>query len=108
MVYLDGSFDILHIGHVKTLIQAKQLGTYLIVGIHDDETITKNKGNNYPICSLQERVLCVLALKYVDEVIIGAPWQVTENMIKQFNISYVVTGTILDVYSKASYITQEE
>lgn len=44
--------------------------------------------------------------KFVDEVIIGAPWQVTENMIKQFNISYVVTGTILDAYSKSSYLSK--
>lgn len=40
--------------------------------------------------NLQERVLNVLALKYVDEVIIGAPWQVSQNMIKNLNISLVV------------------
>jgi len=44
--------------------------------------------------SLQERVLNVLALKNVDEVIIGAPWKVTENMINQFNIHIVVEGTL--------------
>lgn len=70
---MDGSFDMLHIGHIKTLQKAKELGTYLIVGIHDDETINKEKGSNYPILNLQERVLNILALKFVDDVIIGAP-----------------------------------
>jgi len=43
---------------------------------------------------LQERVLNILALKYVDEVIIGSPWKITENLIKNFNISLVVEGSI--------------
>jgi ethanolamine-phosphate cytidylyltransferase len=64
------------------LQNAKALGDYLIVGLHDDETINSFKGANYPVLSLQERVLNVLAMRYVDEVIIGAPWKVTENLIK--------------------------
>jgi len=50
------------------------MGSYLIAGIHDDETINKIKGYNYPVLNLQERTLILLAMKYVDEVIIGAPW----------------------------------
>lgn len=37
IVYIDGCFDMLHIGHIKTIKRAKALGTYLIVGIHDDD-----------------------------------------------------------------------
>ncbi len=81
-MYIDGSFDLLHLGHLRTLQNAKALGDYLIVGLHDDETINSFKGANYPVLSLQERVLNVLAMRYVDEVIIGAPWKVTENLIK--------------------------
>jgi len=58
--------------------------------------------------NLQERVLNILALKviniiykiisifrqYVDDVIMGAPWKITENMIKNFNISLVVEGSM--------------
>lgn len=64
------------------LKKAKEMGDFLIVGLYDDDVINANKGNNYPILSLQERVLNVLAMKYVDEVIMGAPWEITENMIK--------------------------
>lgn len=92
VVYVDGCWDIVHEGHIKNLQKAKSLGTYLIVGLLDDETINKIKGRNYPVLNLQERTLNVLALKYVDEVIIGAPWQISQNMIKNLNISLVVEG----------------
>lgn len=78
IVYIDGSYDLLHNGHIATLKNAKAMGDYLIVGLHDDETINSIKGSNYPILSLQERVLNVLAMKYVNEVIIGAPWKLSE------------------------------
>jgi ethanolamine-phosphate cytidylyltransferase len=50
----------------------------LILGLHDDSLITSYHGPNYPILSLQERLLNTLGTKYVDEVIIDAPWKVTE------------------------------
>jgi len=72
----------LHVGHVRILKKAREACDFLIVGIHDDETVNEHKGSNYPIMSLQERVLSVLAMKYVDEIIIGAPWKITEHLIK--------------------------
>jgi len=94
IVYVDGTFDLLHVGHVRILKKAREQGDFLIVGLHDDETVEKKKGKNYPILHLQERVLNILALKYVDEVIIGSPWKITENLLKNFNISVVVEGSI--------------
>jgi len=44
--------------------------------------------------NLQERALCVMAQRSVDEVVMGAPWTITEDIIKSFNISFVVQGTI--------------
>jgi len=93
IVYVDGSFDLFHMGHVETIKRAKELGDYLIVGIHDDKTVNQHKGKNYPIMNLHERTLNVLALKYVDDVIMGAPWSVSEDMIKTLNISVVVQGS---------------
>ncbi|XP_074589557.1 ethanolamine-phosphate cytidylyltransferase-like [Curcuma longa] len=46
--------------------------------------------------NLHERSLSVLACRYVDEVIIGAPWEVSKDMITTFNISLVVHGTIAE------------
>jgi len=42
----------LHIGHIETLRKASELGDYLIVGLHDDETVSEQKGSNYPILTL--------------------------------------------------------
>lgn len=39
-MYIDGSYDMLHIGHIETLKKARELGDYLIVGLHDDETVS--------------------------------------------------------------------
>jgi ethanolamine-phosphate cytidylyltransferase len=60
--------------------------------VYDNETVNTLKGKNYPILNLQERVLNLLALRDVDEVIIGVPYRVTETMIKNFKISLVVQG----------------
>lgn len=94
VVYVDGSFDLFHIGHVETLKKAKALGDFLIVGVHDDQTVNLHKGSNYPIMNLYERVLNVLAIRYVDEVVIASPWEVNEDLLKSLNISLVVQGTI--------------
>eukprot|EP00357_Protocruzia_adherens_P011954 CAMPEP_0115021518 /NCGR_PEP_ID=MMETSP0216-20121206/30942_1 /TAXON_ID=223996 /ORGANISM="Protocruzia adherens, Strain Boccale" /LENGTH=453 /DNA_ID=CAMNT_0002393905 /DNA_START=117 /DNA_END=1478 /DNA_ORIENTATION=+ len=92
IVYIDGAFDLLHAGHIKAMQTARQEGDFLIVGVHDDETINDHKGSNYPIISLNERCLQVLAHSCVDEVIIGAPWEVTEQLIRALKINLVISG----------------
>lgn len=92
IVYIDGDFDILHIGHIETLKKAKEMGDFLYVGVHDDGTINKHRGRNYPILNMQERVFNLLALRYVDDVVIGAPWAIKEDLIKSLRINLVVHG----------------
>ncbi|XP_024401500.1 ethanolamine-phosphate cytidylyltransferase [Physcomitrium patens] len=93
IVYMDGAFDLFHAGHVETLKAARAMGDFLLVGIHSDQIVSANRGLNHPIMHLHERSLSVLACRYVDEVIIGAPWEVTKDMITTFNISLVVHGS---------------
>lgn len=90
IVYVDGSFDIFHPGHVELLQKARQLGDYLIVGIHEDLSVNQYLGSIYPLNALHERVLNLLACKYVDDVIIGAPYKITERLISDLNVSVVV------------------
>lgn len=94
VVYVDGTFDLLHPGHVSFLRKAKELGDYLVVGVHDDPTIEALMCPAMPIMTLQERVLNVLAMKYVDDVIIGAPYAVTKELIDQINPAIVVQGSV--------------
>ncbi|XP_053666632.1 ethanolamine-phosphate cytidylyltransferase [Anopheles marshallii] len=92
IVYVAGAFDLFHVGHLDFLEKAKELGDYLIVGLHTDPVVNQYKGGNYPIMNLHERVLSVLACKYVNEVVIGAPYSVTTDLMEHFNVSVVCHG----------------
>ena len=91
IVYIQGSWDILHHGHLKRLEEAKKLGDFLYVGIWDDEMTRYYRGKQYPIVSIQERVLMCLACKHVDDVVIGAPFILTDDLIKSLNIKKVIS-----------------
>lgn len=104
VVYISGSFDLLHNGHIETLKKAKALGDFLYVGVWSDDTVSYYRGSNYPILSLHERVLMVLACKYVDDVVIGAPYEISVDLIKSLNIQKIVQAKssedeVLEEYS---------
>ena len=69
VVLANGCFDILHVGHVRYLEAARQLGDVLIVAINDDESVRRLKGNGRPIMNIEERCLLVSALECVDYVV---------------------------------------
>ncbi|CAK0855946.1 unnamed protein product, partial [Prorocentrum cordatum] len=92
VVYACGSFDMFHVGHAQFLKDARALGTFLLVGIYDDSTVRDAKGAFCPVMNLNERVLNVCACKWVDEVIIGAPRNVTEDLMKTWDIHVVARG----------------
>lgn len=68
------------------------------------------KGSNYPIMNLQERVLSVLACKYVSEVVIGAPYIVTKDLIEHFNIAVVCHGskTVIKTDPETLQVSQQQ
>lgn len=92
IIYVAGAFDLFHVGHLEFLEKVKAEGDYLIVGLHTDPVVNRYKGSNYPIMNLHERILSVLACKYVNEVVIGAPYSVSEEQMEHFGISLVCHG----------------
>jgi len=92
IVYVAGAFDLFHIGHLDFLEKARAQGSYLIVGLHTDPVVNRYKGFNFPIMNIHERILSVLAYRCVDEVVIGAPYSVSSEMIDHFNVSVVCHG----------------
>lgn len=70
-VWCDGCYDMVHFGHANQLRQAKEMGDYLVVGVHTDEEITLHKGP--PVFTEEERYKMVRAIKWVDE---GKPFSV--------------------------------
>ncbi len=67
-VIVNGTFDILHVGHIELLNYAKSLGDYLIVAIDGDARVKKLKGEKRPINNQYERKTLLENLKSVDEV----------------------------------------
>ena len=94
-VYADMVGDLFHYGHVEFLRQARDLGDYLLVGIHADDVAGCNKRR--PILTMEERVACVAGCRYVDEVLPDAPWIIDRAWIGRHNIQLVVHG---DDYSQ--------
>jgi D-beta-D-heptose 7-phosphate kinase/D-beta-D-heptose 1-phosphate adenosyltransferase len=70
IVFTNGCFDILHIGHIALLRQAKQFGDVLIVGLNSDSSVKRLKGKNRPINNERERALLLSALDVVDAVVL--------------------------------------
>ena len=95
IVFTNGCFDILHAGHVKYLARAKTLGGKLVVGLNNDDSISRLKGAQRPINPLQERAAVLLALASVDWVI---PFGCAEEddtpakLIEQINPDVLVKG----------------
>lgn len=69
IVLSSGCFDILHIGHIKNLIEAKKMGDILMVCLSNDAQIKKLKGNTRPINNYEDRIHLFKTIKYVDYVI---------------------------------------
>lgn len=69
-VFVNGTFDILHTGHIELLNYAKSLGDHLIVGIDSDQRIKELKGPDRPINREYDRLLMLENLKAVNEVIV--------------------------------------
>ena len=90
IIYIAGDFDILHIGHIKALKEAKKFGDFLYVGVFDDKIAHQIHGKIFPVLNMEERVFNLLSLRNVDEVVMGAPLKITEDMIKLLKIAVVV------------------
>ncbi|XP_042586807.1 ethanolamine-phosphate cytidylyltransferase-like isoform X1 [Cyprinus carpio] len=94
IIYVAGAFDLFHIGHVDFLDAVSQLSEkpYVIVGLHFDQEVNRYKGKNYPIMNIHERTLSVLACRYVSEVVIGAPYAITKDLLEHFKVDLVCHG----------------
>jgi rfaE bifunctional protein nucleotidyltransferase chain/domain len=70
VVFTNGCFDILHVGHVAYLKQSAALGDKLVVGLNSDCSVRRLKGNSRPVNTQNDRAAILKAIRFVDEVII--------------------------------------
>ena len=104
VVFTNGCFDLLHVGHIRYLSQAKKLGDFLIVGLNSDRSVKMLKGNDRPINSFEDRATLLSALKSVDLVIMFEE-QTPENLINKVVPNVLVKGGDYDIEDIAGYHT---
>ena len=91
IVFTNGCFDLLHVGHVKYLHQAKKLGDVLVVAINSDKSVKLNKGPSRPINSFVDRACIIASLEAVDYVI-KFEEETPINLIKKIIPDFLVKG----------------
>ncbi len=91
IVFTNGVFDILHRGHVEYLSKAKSFGHVLIVGLNNDTSVRRFKGERHPIQSQKDRAIILLALEAVDYVVLFGE-DTPEKLIRQIRPDVLVKG----------------
>ena len=81
VVFANGCFDLLHVGHVRYLEAAKGLGDLLVVGVNSDEQVRRLKGEGRPFVPERERAEVIAALRAVDYVTVFHEPTVTELLL---------------------------
>jgi D-beta-D-heptose 7-phosphate kinase/D-beta-D-heptose 1-phosphate adenosyltransferase len=92
-IIVNGTFDVLHKGHIVLLEYAKSLGTSLLVCIDSDRRVKELKGNTRPINNQYDRAYMLTALKSVDLVWVFDSDQELIDQIKLFNPDVMVKGS---------------
>lgn len=92
-VFVNGSFDLLHPGHIRLLNTARSLGDYLLVAIDSDRRIAEKKGSDRPINDQFTRQILMNNLKAVDEVQIFDTDFELENIIQKYQPDIMMVGS---------------
>ncbi len=92
IVFTNGCFDILHVGHVTYLEKAKKLGDILVLALNSDSSITKLKGKSRPVINQQDRARVLAALSSVDCIVVfGEPTPL--HLIKRIQPDILAKGS---------------
>lgn len=91
-VWVNGSFDVVHIGHIRLLEYASTLGS-VKVGIDTNERIQKLKGKDRPFNTLIDRIEFLRSIKYVNNVEVFNTDEQLTNIIKQYQPDYMIIGS---------------
>ena len=104
IVFTNGCFDLLHVGHIRYLAQAKKLGDFLIIGLNSDSSVKELKGKDRPINSFEDRATLLSAIESVDLVIMFEE-QTPENLIKDIVPDILVKGGDYNIEDIVGYQT---
>ena len=91
-VWINGTFDVVHLGHIKMLQKGAELGDFLIVGIDSDRRVSELKGETRPINKLVSRITLLESIRYVDRVLTFDSDEELEILIKTIRPQIMVIG----------------
>lgn len=100
-VYMDGVFDLFHVGHLNAIKECAKLGDRVIIGVTGQDDATSYK--RAPIIPEAERVAIVSSLKQVDSVVCPCPLVVTQEFMEKYSIDLVVHGFASEEDEKKQY-----
>jgi len=92
-IFVNGTFDVLHIAHIRLLNYAKSQGDYLHVAIDTDARVKEKKGETRPIYPQEERKFFLMNLKAVDNVSFFSTDEELENTIKEYAPDIMIIGS---------------
>ena len=92
IVWCNGTFDILHPGHIELFKVGASLGKKLIVATDTDEKIRKDKGAFKPVNNLCDRISMLQAIKYIDEVLYFNDRKELEGLIELYSPDILLLG----------------
>ena len=92
-IWVNGTFDVLHRGHMELFKFAKSKGDYLAVGIDTDERVKKTKGSGRPINTLEDRYFFLKCIKYVDEIRTFGSDSELRAIIASYAPDYLIVGS---------------
>ena len=92
-IFVNGTFDVLHPGHVQLLNYAKSFGDTLTVGIDSDRRVAEKKGPSRPIYNIKDRSFMLQNLKSVDYVVVFDSDEELEHCLKTIRPDIMVVGS---------------
>lgn len=92
-VFVNGTFDLIHPGHLELLYYAKSLGDFLLVALDTDERVKELKGPSRPINNMQTRAMIMQSFKPVDRVVSFGSDKGLENIIKDYKPDIMMVGS---------------
>jgi len=104
VILSSGCFDIVHIGHLNTLLEAKKLGDKLIICLSNDEQIKKLKGEDRPINNYQDRIDLFKTISYVDYIVLYNE----ENIEKEESLGKIMKIVDPDYWVKGDDYVKED
>jgi rfaE bifunctional protein nucleotidyltransferase chain/domain len=95
VVFTNGCFDILHLGHVEYLAKARDLGHILVIGLNTDDSVRRLKGPKRPVNPEHARAMLLAALSFVDAVVLFDE-DTPEDLIRDIGPDILVKGKDYD------------